>query len=79
MLPAQMLQLAETTDYHTLLSTKKGVQVVTKWFLHLGLLNQFSLAREMDQEDMEVHQENYQENQDLGQEDQHQGMGERES
>lgn len=47
---AQMLQLAETTDYHTLLSTKKGVQAVTKWFLRLGLLNQFSLAREMDQE-----------------------------
>ena len=60
-------------------STKKGVQAATKWFLHLGLLNQFSLAREMDQEAKEVHQENYQENQDLGQEDQHQGMGERES
>ena len=67
-----MLQLAETTDYHTLLSTKKGVQAATKWFLRLGLLNLFSLAREMDQEDQDCGQED----QDLGQEDQHQGTGE---
>ena len=53
--------------------------MISNRFLYLGLLNQFSLAREMDQEAKEVHQENYQENQDLGQEDQHQGMGERES
>lgn len=48
---AQMLQRAGTTDYDSLLSTKKGIKVATDWFLHLGLLKQFSLARELIQED----------------------------
>ena len=46
-----MLQRAGTTDYHSLLSTKKGVKAATDWFLHLGLLKQFSLASEVIQED----------------------------
>lgn len=50
---AQMLYIAQTTDYHTLLTTKKGVYAATKWFLKLGLLGQFSLAKEMDRENQE--------------------------
>ena len=46
-----MLQKAETTDYRSLLSIKKGVKAATDWFLRLGLLKQFSLARELIQED----------------------------
>lgn len=48
-----MLYIAQTTDYHTLLTTKKGVYAATKWFLKLGLLGQFSLAKEMDRENQE--------------------------
>ena len=48
-----MLHIAQTTDYHTLLTTKKGVHVATKWFLKLGLLGQFSMAKEMDRENQE--------------------------
>ena len=44
---AQMLQKAGTTDYYSLLSTKKGIKAATDWFLRLGLLKQFSLAREL--------------------------------
>ena len=48
-----MLHIAQTTDYHTLLTTQKGVYAATKWFLKLGLLGQFSLAKEMDRENQE--------------------------
>lgn len=46
-----MLQKAGTTDYYSLLLTKKGIKAATDWFLRLGLLKQFSLARELIQED----------------------------
>lgn len=48
---SEMLQKAGTTDYHSLLSTKKGIILATSWFLQLVLLNQFSLAKEMRQEE----------------------------
>ena len=42
-----------STDYHRLLSTKRGIMSATSWFLQLGLLGQFSLAKEMCQESQE--------------------------
>ena len=50
---AQMLHTAQTTDYRTLLTIEKGVQAATEWFLKLGLLGQFSLAKEIDRENQE--------------------------
>ena len=45
-----MLTKANTTDFPTLLSTKKGVQAVFAWFINTGILGQFSLAKEMRDE-----------------------------
>lgn len=66
-----MLQKAETMDYHSLLSTEKEAKAATSWFLRLRLLNQFSLAKEMRQEDhqeesKEESQEDRQDYEELG-------------
>ena len=42
-----MLHRAGTSDFHTLLSTRRGLKAATAWFLNRGILEQFSLAREM--------------------------------
>lgn len=41
-----MLDEAGTTDYRKLISTLKGLKVLTKWVMKLDLLFQFSLATE---------------------------------
>jgi hypothetical protein len=38
---------AGTTDYATLLGTKKGLRAVTPWLIWQNVLPQFSVAREM--------------------------------
>lgn len=42
----RVLEEAGTTDYRRLISTPKGLRVVTKWVMKSGLLSQFSLAAE---------------------------------
>ena len=46
-----MLDAAGTTDYSTLLNTRKGLHAVTSWLLQRGALSQFSAAKEMAEED----------------------------
>ena len=45
---AEMLMKAGTSRYHTLLTTGKGLQAVTKWFLQHGGLAQFARAKHED-------------------------------
>ena len=42
----RMLEEAGTTDYRKLVTTSKGMKLVTKWLMKLGLLSQFSLSTE---------------------------------
>lgn len=42
----RMLEKAGTTDHGTLITTPKGLKIVTTWLMKLCLLSQFSLAME---------------------------------
>lgn len=48
---SRMLAEAKTADYHTLVSSALGIRAAATWLINKGILNQFSLAREMQQED----------------------------
>jgi hypothetical protein len=38
-------------DYTTLLNTERGLRAVTSWLLRQGILAQFTVAKEMAEED----------------------------
>ena len=42
-----MLLAAGTENYNTLLSTQKGLKVVTRWLISQNILNQFRVAKEI--------------------------------
>ena len=44
---AHMLLAAGTSDFNTLLTTKKGVQEAAKWIFQQGILQQFAYAKRM--------------------------------
>ena len=46
-----MFAAAGTMDYTTLLNTEKGLRAVTSWLIQQGVLPQFSVAKEMVEED----------------------------
>ena len=46
-----MIHRAGTPHWDKIMTTAKGLQAVTDWFLQMGTLEQFSLAQEMAQED----------------------------
>ena len=46
-----MFVAAGTMDYTTLLNTEKGLRAATSWLLKQGILPQFSVAKEMAEED----------------------------
>jgi hypothetical protein len=46
-----MLARAGTGDYHTLLTTAKGLRAATSWLIRAGVPAQFSTAKEMGEKD----------------------------
>ena len=46
-----MLAVASTMDYGTLLSTAKGLRAVAPWLIQAGVLAQFTVAKEIGEED----------------------------
>lgn len=44
---SQIRKAARTGDYKELVATARGLYVITKWFLHLGILDQFKQVVEL--------------------------------
>ena len=44
-----MLVAAGTTNFEEMMSTKRGVKAAITWFIQQGILEQFKIAREMEE------------------------------
>ena len=47
-----MLEEAKSDDYTWLTTTATGLWAVTRWFIREGILGQFSIAKEMQDEEV---------------------------
>ena len=47
-----MIEEAKSDDYMRLTTTATGLWAVTRWFIREGILGQFSIAREMQNEEV---------------------------
>ena len=47
---AKLWALAGTDSYNNLLQDNKKLKLCTRWFIYKGILHQFNLAREIEQE-----------------------------
>jgi hypothetical protein len=42
-----MLLAADTEDYNTIPSTRRGLKATTRWLINQSVLNQFQVAKEI--------------------------------